>query len=135
MTVWFTAPRTLKIFTIPGRRSFWLSATGRRGLNNEGARNFKPVSSSLNAFCVIEGAIRTQRYGNIFAGNNICLAKNCDRNFRIFHPPFSYEKETERERERELLEREKDKTIKREKRKNKKYYASYVTRALMALLT
>lgn len=38
-------------------------------------------------------------------------------------------------RKRELLEREKDKTIKREKRKNKKYYASYVTRALMALLT
>lgn len=90
---------------------------------------FKPVSSSLNAFCVIEGAIRTQRYGNIFAGNNICLAKNCDRNFRISHPPFSF---PTRKRERELfssLEREKergekDKTIKR-KNKNKKYYASY----------
>lgn len=44
MTVWFTAPRTLKIFTIPGRGSFWLSATGRggeeEGLDNEGARNF-----------------------------------------------------------------------------------------------
>lgn len=63
---------------------------------------FKPVSSSLNAFCVIEGAIRTQRYGNIFAGNNICLAKNCDRNFRISHPPFSFPTR-KRERERAFL--------------------------------
>lgn len=63
---------------------------------------FKPVSSSLNAFCVIEEAIRTQRYGNIFAGNNICLAKNCDRNFRISHPPFFF---PTRKRERESFSR------------------------------
>lgn len=41
MTVWFTARRTLKIFTIPGRRSFLAIShgEGEKGLDNEGARN------------------------------------------------------------------------------------------------
>lgn len=95
--------------------------------------------SSLNAFCVIEGAALRKRFSE--CGNNICLAKNCDCNFRVAgaspRPRFApYRTFTVCSASSFQLSLGASVGLERRRRGNKKYDASAgVTRALMALLT